>query len=197
MFTRDTLIAAYQAHQGAIARDSIAPELTANLTPAAVLIPIVTYPDGLRVLLTQRSERLKNHAGQISFPGGRFDPTDADLAHTALRETREEIGLGPEYIHLLGPIATYATITRFVITPYLALVEPGFDLVLQIDEVDEAFEAPLDYLLDPRHHLQHEIRFEDRVRHYHSIPWEGRNIWGATASMLRNLGRHIAPELYR
>lgn len=196
-FDREGLVSAYRRHEDAIGRDSIPADLVATLTPAAVLVPVVLRPEGLSVLLTQRSEALKNHAGQISFPGGRQDPGDPDLAFTALRETEEEIGLAPERVELVGPLATYATITRFVITPFLGLVQPDFSLRLQADEVVDAFEAPLDFLLDPVNHRRRELIYEGRPRSYYEIPWQGRHIWGATAAMLRNLSRHLSPERYR
>lgn len=195
-FTRQSLIAAYHAHSDRIAYDSVPADLAATLTPAAVLIPVIERPDGLGVLLTQRSDLLKNHAGQISFPGGRYDEGDESLEQTALRETAEEIGLLSRHIELIGPIATYATVSKYVITPFLALVSPDFKLCLQTEEVADTFEAPLDHLLNPTHHVRREVVLEGRRRIYYEISWQGWNIWGATAAMLRNLGRQLSPERY-
>ncbi|MBI2380172.1 MAG: CoA pyrophosphatase [Gammaproteobacteria bacterium] len=194
MLNRDSLIDAYHGNLAAIRRDSVPEDSIAGLTPSAVLIPVVDRPEGLSVLLTRRSDQLKNHAGQISFPGGRYDPEDGDLRRTALRETEEEIGLTADWIEVIGPIATWATISHFLVTPYLALVRPGFDLRLHADEVDEAFEAPLDFLLEPANQRRHDIVFEGRRRFYHEILWQDRRIWGATASMLRYLSQHLLPE---
>lgn len=192
---RDALLTRYHANLRAIARDSVPAERAQHLTPSAVLIPIVERAEGLTVLLTRRSERLKNHAGQISFPGGRQDPGES-LERTALRETHEEIGLSSDWIELVGPIASWATITGFLVTPYLALVRPGYALTLHEVEVDEAFEAPLDFLLEPANQCRRDFVHEGRHRFYYEIPWGERHIWGATASMLRYLGQHLLPERY-
>ena len=168
---------------------------------ASVLVPIVDRADGLRVLLTRRTEHLKDHAGQISFPGGRQEEHDADLVAAALREAQEEVGLAPEHVEIVGALPVYTTVTAFRVTPVVALVEPRFSLALDPFEVAEAFEVPLAYLMDPRHHRRHRFEAEGVTRHFLSMPWDGLDaegrprqyfIWGATAAMLRNLYRFLS-----
>lgn len=160
---------------------------------AAVLIPLVQRPEGLTLLLTRRADHLRNHAGQISFPGGRVEPEDDGPVATALRETDEEIGLSREYIHVIGQLPVYSTVTAFQVTPVVALVEPGFTLTLDDFEVAEAFEVPLAFLMNPAHHRHHSVEFAGSERRFLSMPWLGPEreyfIWGATAAMLRNLYR--------
>ena len=168
---------------------------------AAVLVPLVIHGEGVRVLLTRRTEHLRDHAGQISFPGGRVEPDDADAVATALREAAEEVGLEPQRVEVIGTLPNYTTVTRFVVTPVVALVQPGYALKLDAFEVAEAFEVPLDYLMTPAHHRRHLVDNAGVQRQFLSMPWEGlgldgirRNyfIWGATAAMLRNLYRFLA-----
>jgi 8-oxo-dGTP pyrophosphatase MutT (NUDIX family) len=158
---------------------------------ASVLVPLVQRDDGLHVLLTQRTDHLHDHAGQISFPGGRRDPGDADAVATALRETAEEIGLDARHIEVLGTLPVYTTITHFVVTPVVALVQTPFELRLDAFEVAEAFEVPLPFLMTPAHHHRHAFEFLGTPREFLSMPWQGDGreyfIWGATAAMLRNL----------
>ncbi len=160
-------------------------------TEAAVLVPLVQRPDGLTVLLTQRTDHLHDHAGQISFPGGRRDAEDVDAIATALRETEEEVGLARRHIEIIGHLPAYTTVTQYVVTPVVALVQPPFDLHLDSFEVAEAFEVPLAFLMSPAHHRLHRVEFEGESRQFLSMPWQrdGREyfIWGATAAMLRNL----------
>ncbi|MDP1899364.1 MAG: CoA pyrophosphatase [Rubrivivax sp.] len=168
---------------------------------AAVLVPLVQRDDGLHVLLTRRTEHLRDHAGQISFPGGRVEAHDDDLAGTALREAHEEVGLPPGQVSVIGQMPAYTTVTNFVVTPVVALVKPPFDLVLDTFEVAEAFEVPLPFLMNPAHHRRHVFTYEGGQRQFLSMPWLGRGpdgapreyfIWGATAAMLRNLYRFLA-----
>jgi 8-oxo-dGTP pyrophosphatase MutT (NUDIX family) len=162
---------------------------------ASVLVPLVQRPEGLSVLLTRRTDHLRDHAGQISFPGGRREPEDADDVATALREAKEEIGLDPAQVEILGSLATYTTVTRFEVTPVVALLARAPRLTLDAFEVAEAFEVPLAYLMNPAHHHRHEFEVAGRQRQYLSMPWthvgqDGEReyfIWGATAAMLRNL----------
>jgi 8-oxo-dGTP pyrophosphatase MutT (NUDIX family) len=167
-----------------------------GLSPASVLVPLVQRPDGLRVLLTRRTEHLRDHAGQISFPGGRVEPTDADAVATALREAEEEVGLPRDAVDVIGQLPHYTTVTRYVVTPVVALVRPPFTLQLDAFEVAEAFEVPLGFLMTPAHHRRHEFELQGQRRQFLSMPWQGSDangeprtyfIWGATAAMLRNL----------
>ncbi len=156
-------------------------------TPAAVLVPLVRREPGLTVLLTRRTAHLNNHAGQISFPGGRFEEGDADAVAAALRETEEEIGLSPERISILGRLEDYVTVTRFRVTPVVGLVTPPFELALDPFEVDEVFEVPLDFVLSPANH-QRGFRVVGGVkRPFFAMPYGDYYIWGATAGMLINL----------
>lgn len=168
---------------------------------AAVLVPLVQRAQGLQVLLTRRTDHLRDHAGQISFPGGRAEPEDADPAITALREAEEEVGLPRERVTVIGHMPVYTTVTRFEVTPVVALVHPPFELALDAFEVAEAFEVPLAYLMNPAHHQRHIAQLEDGPRPFLSMPWHGPGadgvvreyyIWGATAAMLRNLYRFLA-----
>jgi 8-oxo-dGTP pyrophosphatase MutT (NUDIX family) len=136
-------------------------------------------------LLTQRSAHLNDHAGQISFPGGRVESTDADAQATALRETEEETGLSRAFIECLGGLPRYVTGTGFAVSPITALVRPGFSLSPDTFEVAEIFEVPLSFLTDPANYRFHRAELADgRVRQYYSIPWKQYFIWGATAAML-------------
>ncbi|HOW74795.1 MAG TPA: CoA pyrophosphatase [Candidatus Competibacteraceae bacterium] len=162
------------------------------LTPAAVLVPLVERPDGYTVLLTQRTAHLEHHAGQISFPGGRAEEEDAGPVETALREAEEEIGLHRRHVvEIAGFLDLYQTVTGFLITPAVGFVTPPFDLRLDDFEVAEAFEVPLDFILDPRHHERHSMLYQGRQRQYYVIPYENRFIWGATAAMLVNFARRL------
>ena len=158
-----------------------------KLTPAAVLIPIIRRDPELTVLLTQRTSHLADHAGQISFPGGRVEPQDPTMEETALRETEEEIGLARTHIALLGRLPEYITGTGFRVTPVVGWIEPGFSLTPDPFEVAEVFEVPLAFLLDPANHQQKSAVWEGRERQYYAMPYQTRYIWGATAGMLRSL----------
>lgn len=157
------------------------------LMPAAVLVPVVTYEQGERVILTKRTAHLSNHAGQISFPGGRIDPEDPDVIATALRETEEEIGLDRVHISILGALDAYVTGTGFVVVPVVGMVRPGFSLMLQQHEVAEVFEVPFEFLMNNRNHQQHKGVFNGIERQWWAMPYDDKYIWGATAGMLRNL----------
>ena len=155
-------------------------------TAAAVLVPLVNRPEGLSVLLTQRSADLPDHPGQISFPGGRVEPADASLAAAALRETLEEVGLASERVAILGQLAEYETVTGYRVTPVVGLVNPPQAFNLDAFEVAEAFEVPLAFFLDPGNHQRNTLQFQGCTRHYYAMPYEQRYIWGATAGMLMN-----------
>jgi 8-oxo-dGTP pyrophosphatase MutT (NUDIX family) len=177
--------------------DGLPAEAGDPLRPAAVLVPLVQRAQGLHVLLTRRTDHLHDHAGQISFPGGRHDPDDESLVATALREAHEEIGLHAQQVEVLACMPVYRTVTHYEVTPVLALVQPPFELALDDFEVAEAFEVPLAFLMNPAHHRWHAwVDSEGSAREFVSMPWhrDGREyyIWGATAAMLRNLYRLLA-----
>lgn len=161
---------------------------------ASVLVPIVARPDELTMLFTRRTAHLRNHSGQIAFPGGGAEPGDASVEVTALREAHEEIGLEPARVEVLGRLSDYHTRTDFRITPVVGLVAPPFELRLDAHEVDEAFEVPLSFLLDPANHLRHQREFQGRTVPFYAIPYRDYYIWGATAGMLINLYRFLAGE---
>jgi len=163
----------------------------AALTPASVLMPIVERADELMMLFTRRTAHLRSHSGQISFPGGRAEPADPSPESTALRETQEEIGLAPERVRLLGRLADYSTRTGYRITPVVGAVATPFELRPDAGEVDEVFEVPLSFLLDPRNHQRHSRVFQGETRWFYAIPYRDYYIWGATAGMLVNLYRHL------
>ncbi len=162
---------------------------------ASVLVPIVTR-ERPTVILTERTTHLSTHSGQVAFPGGRRDETDADEAHTALREAHEEIGLEGRWVEVIGQLPTYTTGTRFIITPVVALVSPDHQLTLNAYEVADAFEVPLDFLMNPAHHHRHSLEWAGARREWLSMPYmDGtteRFVWGATAAMLRNFYRFLS-----
>ena len=160
-----------------------------RLTPAAVLVPLVTRERGSSVLLTKRTDHLHHHPGQISFPGGRVEAADTSPIDTALRETQEEIGLDRRHVELIGTLPDYLTGTGFRVTPVVGLVTPPFELTLDAFEVAEAFEVPLSHFLDPANHEQHSIVHEGRLRQFHAMPYQGYFIWGATAGIIMSLYR--------
>ncbi len=163
--------------------------LPAQFKRAAVMVPLVERREGLTVLLTQRASHLKNHPGQISFPGGRMEPGDAGPWEAALRETQEEIGLAPVFASLAGYLHDHVVLTGYLITPAVAFVRPGFDLQLDRTEVDDVFEVPLEFVLDPAHHVPRKRQFAGQEFLTHDIPYGERHIWGATAGMLLSLYR--------
>ncbi len=160
------------------------------IRPAAVLIPIVDHAEPT-VLLTQRAAHLNDHAGQISFPGGKIDATDASPLDAALREAWEEIGLTRDFIDPIGYLDLYATGFGFRILPTLARIRPGFELRINETEVDDAFEVPLAFLMNPANHQLHAKEFRGMERHYYAMPFAERYIWGATAGILRVLYERI------
>jgi 8-oxo-dGTP pyrophosphatase MutT (NUDIX family) len=158
-----------------------------ELRPAAVLVPLVRRHAGLTILFTKRTDHLYDHAGQISFPGGRTEAHDGSPAATALRETFEEIGLPQSRVEVLGSLPDYTTVTGYHVTPVVGLVSPPLALSLDAFEVAEAFEVPLTFFLDPGNHQRNTLQYQGRTRHYYAMPFEQRYIWGATAGMLMNL----------
>ncbi len=166
----------------------ISPEnLQENLRAAAVMVGLIDRPGGLHVLLTQRTENLEHHPGQISFPGGHIDKVDADANQAALRETFEETGIGSENISIIGRLDTYITRTGFSITPIVGFISTPFRLIADPIEVAEIFEVPLAHFMDPANHQLHERTFEGAIRKFYAMPYGDYYIWGATAGMLFNL----------
>jgi 8-oxo-dGTP pyrophosphatase MutT (NUDIX family) len=162
------------------------------LTPASVLVPIVARSEELTVIFTQRAAHLKDHSGQVSFPGGRAAPDDATPEATALRESREEIGLDSARVEVLGRLGEYHTRTGYRITPVVGIVTPPFELRADASEVEEIFEVPLAFLLDPANHQRHSREWQGTLRWFYAIPYRRHYIWGATAGMLVNLSRQLA-----
>jgi 8-oxo-dGTP pyrophosphatase MutT (NUDIX family) len=162
----------------------------AQPVPAAVLVPLVERPD-LTVLLTQRATQLRNHAGQISFPGGRIEAEDASPRAAALREAREEIGLQASFVSVVGYLPDHIVFTGFRVTPVVGFVTPGFELLLDSEEVADTFEVPLSFIFDPANHRPQRRRsaFSGEELEFSDIPFGERNIWGATAGMLLTLYR--------
>ena len=169
----------------------VSPPSTA-LRPAAVLVPLIDHSHGMSVLLTQRTAHLTAHAGQISFPGGRIEEDDPDAIAAALRETEEEVGLPRDRVSVVGRLDTYLTGTGFEITPIVGIVAPPFPLSIDPFEVAEAFEVPLSFILDKRNHERIERESGAHRRAFFVLPYEGRNIWGATAGILVNLAEVLS-----
>lgn len=177
--------------QDLLTGDRVEPhEVAATPTAAAVLIPVTDRAEP-GVVLTQRTETLRNHAGQVAFPGGRADPGDADLVATALREAEEEIGLPPQSVNVVGLADRYRTVTGFEVTPVLGVIPPDLALKPAEAEVAALFEVPLSFLLDPAHHHRVSAPWRGTTRHFYEILWNDRRIWGATAAMIVNLSRRL------
>ncbi len=158
-----------------------------RLKDAAVLVPVVDYGDEARVIFTQRTSTLRKHSGQISFPGGGIDKEDRSPEDAALRETEEEIGLSRSYVETVGRLPDYISGTGFRIKPVLSVVKPGFDLTLNPTEVDEAFEVPLSFLINPTNHKRGSRIFQGRERFFYEMPYGERYIWGITAGIMRSI----------
>lgn len=158
-----------------------------GLRDAAVLIPVVDHDQGATVILTRRTDSLRSHSGQVAFPGGRIDPEDASAEAAALRETREEIGLEPERIEIVGRMPDYVTGSGYRIAPVLGVVRPGFALTINPDEVDTVFEVPLAFLMDPSNHRRESRIWQEKRRFFYTMPYEDRYIWGVTAGIIRTL----------
>lgn len=162
--------------------------------PAAVLVPFVDRPEGLSILLTQRASQLAKHAAQVSFPGGRLEESDPDVASAALREAQEEIGLDPTRVRVFGYLPDHLVISGYRVTPVLSLVTPPFTVEPNPAEVETVFEVPAEYIFDPRNHKARLRRVGDEEMLLHDIPWQGLSIWGATAGMLLTLVRMVSEE---
>lgn len=187
-------LAAGIALAGAIDGDQDARSSARELVRASVLVPIVARPEAATVLLTRRNAHLRDHSGQIAFPGGRAESHDRTPEATALREANEEVGLDPARVELLGRLSDYHTRTGFCVTPVVGVLMPPFELQPDAHEVDAVFEVPLAFLLDPRNHQRHTREIQGRTVHYFAIPYSGHYIWGATAGMLVNLYRTLAGD---
>jgi 8-oxo-dGTP pyrophosphatase MutT (NUDIX family) len=202
LYTKTHIRASLQAHASAPDEDMLwlagaPPEMVRRVrasfpphqVPAAVLVPLVERENGLTVLLTQRAATLKDHAGQISFPGGRIEPTDADAWHAALREAHEEIGLAASFVEFAGYLPDHWVGTGFRVTPAVGFVSPRYELRIATDEVHDVFEVPLDFILDAANHKIRLRQLGDVTLEVYDIPYGDRNIWGATAGMLLTLRR--------
>jgi 8-oxo-dGTP pyrophosphatase MutT (NUDIX family) len=170
--------------------DHLDPDQTAAPMHAAVLVAVTDRPEP-GVILTQRTETLSHHPGQIAFPGGRIDPGDAGAIGAALREAEEEIGLPRNLVMVIGEADRYQTITGFDVTPVIGVVPPDLVLVPSAAEVALVFEVPLGFALDTANHVEATVEWQGRNRHYYEITWEGHRIWGATAAMIVNLSRRL------
>lgn len=169
----------------------VTPGPTHPLRPAGVLVPLIERRSGPAVLLTRRASHLPNHAGQISFPGGGMQADDRDYVAAALRETHEEVGIPPERIEISGYLGLYRTVTDYCVLPVVGFVPPEIPLRPDPNEVTEAFEVPLDYLMDPDNHERHSRKWNGQVRYFYAIPYRDYYIWGATAAMLVDFHRRV------
>ena len=158
----------------------------AEAKPAAVLIGLIDRPEGTRVLLTERATHLRSHSGQVAFPGGKIDPGE-DAIEAALREAEEEVGLSRAHVEVFGLLDPYLSGSGYRITPVVAEIHPPFDLTINHHEVADTFEAPFDFVMNPKNHQRQSREWKGMERHFYAMPWENRYIWGVTAGILRNL----------
>lgn len=184
--------AAFERGDGDYGDHRINPELRPfivrdGLRDAAVLIPVVDRKEGGSVILTKRTEKLRHHSGQVAFPGGRIDPVDASPVDAALRETEEEIGLGRSFVEVIGRLPDYVSGSGFRVAPILGIVRPDFLLTLNVDEVDDAFEVPLAFLMNEANHARESREWQGHRRHYYVMPYGDHHIWGLTAGIIRVL----------
>lgn len=186
--TKSDLIDYFQKHPS----PSIPPDFGSNLlTPASVLVPIIDDAHGLQMLFTKRTSHLKNHAGQISFPGGKKEPQDLTLQDTAIRETIEEIGLKQQQINILGHLSPLSSSTGFFVTPYISLITPPLELTLGVMEVAAVITIPLDYLLNAHNHQQQNILINNQQHTVYVIEYEKQQVWGLTAKVIVNLAQEL------
>lgn len=169
-----------------------APQDRREFALAAALVGVIPAPAGARLILTKRSSSLKHHPGQIAFPGGKVDVGDASAADAALREAHEEIGLEPSRADVLGELPIHETVSGFAVAPVLALIDRGFVPIPEPEEVDEAFDVPLDHVIDPARFSIQSRRWRGRRRRYYAVPYGPYYIWGATARILRGLAERMA-----
>jgi 8-oxo-dGTP pyrophosphatase MutT (NUDIX family) len=162
------------------------PETIVRAIPAAVLAPIVARPDGATILLTLRSAKMRSHSAQIAFPGGKIDPGETPK-EAAIREAHEETGIEARFIEPIGWLDSYLTGTGYRIMPLVAILDSRFVLNINSHEVEDVFETPLSFLMDPANHQRHRREWQGRMREFYAMPHGGRYIWGATAGILRNL----------
>jgi 8-oxo-dGTP pyrophosphatase MutT (NUDIX family) len=179
-------------HDGDYGDHRINPELRHlivrdGLRDAAVLIPVVDHPDGATVILTKRTEKLRSHSGQVAFPGGSIDPTDASPEDAALRETEEEIGLDRGFVEIVGRLPDYVSGSGFRVAPVLGIIRPGFVLTANEDEVADVFEVPLAFIMDVANHNRESREWQGHLRHFYTMPYNDRYIWGLTAGIIRML----------
>ena len=173
---------------------AIGKDTNIEFSPAGVLIPLVQQPtsSGWNVILTKRAEHLKHHAGEISFPGGRFENIDQNLMKTATRETHEEIGIAPENIEILGKLPMQKTISGYLVTPFVGKIKKREILKIDKNEVETAFEVPLEFALDPENHQKVQQQVGELAFSFYAIHYQNYRIWGATARMLINLSRLLS-----
>jgi len=160
---------------------------TTAAKPAAVLVPVIERAEGLNILLTQRSDELPTHAGQVAFPGGKIDAGDVSPLAAALRETHEETGIEGQFVEPVGYLDTFETGTGFCIVPVVGIVSNGFELTPEPGEVTDIFEVPLAFLMDPKNHIHKDVMWKGKQRQFYEMPYGDRYIWGVTAAMLRNM----------
>ena len=173
-----------------LAGDSVAPYHEGTPAPAAVLVAITDRPQP-GVILTQRTDTMRRHAGQVAFPGGRIDPDDADATAAALREAEEEIALPRDAVEVIGAADRYLTVTGYAVTPVIGVIAPDLDYRPNAAEVADVFEVPLGFVLDPANQVETSAEWQGRTRTYYEINWHERRIWGATAAMMVNLSRRL------
>ncbi|MFB2550627.1 CoA pyrophosphatase [Ensifer soli] len=179
---------AWREHGDFLLNPEIVPTLEAlALRDAAVLVPVVDTGGEARVIFTKRTDTLRKHSGQVAFPGGAVDPEDGGPEETALRETEEEIGLDRGFVEPVARLPHYMALSGFRITPVLAVVRPGFDLRPNPAEVEQVFDVPLSFLMDPVNHARASSVWQGAERHYYTMPYDGRRIWGITAGIVRML----------